>query len=1309
MSIHCTPDKPILVSPLDGATGIDPSTLLQAEVNDPQGDNLEVTFWGTMPDSADPFTVVVLPDTQKYFYTDDGTASLFEQQMQWIIQNRDAMNIVFVSHEGDIVDTVTDTSMWIESDRLFNLLDAADIPYGLLPGNHDMVVNYPNHDLTAYNTYFPAARYSDKPWYGGCFDGSNANNYQIIQASGQDLLFMHLEFWPSTDASRDVIAWANSVINAYPNHKVIITTHGYLDTTAARTVHVIGSTEYIWEELVRPNPNVYFVLCGHVHGEARRSDTVIDSDGSVRQVHQLLADYQTLDLGGLGWLRIMTFVPREDQVYVETYSPYLNAYQTDADSQFILDLPMGLGAGPIGTSQSEVPGIDSSVSVTWSGLEPASEYFWWVEATDPTLRTRMSDVWSFTTTAGPPPAAPSDLTAIAASSTAIQLAWTDNAINETGFRVEQSIDGSLFTPIATLSADSISTAVDGLTPESTYFFRVCAFHSDADSAFSNTATETTPAANRPPTALNQTVSCQEDAGIQITLAASDPDQAPLALTYTITAPPMNGYASQPNGAVVTYTPNNDFNGADSFSFVAFDGEDYSEPATITLDVAPMNDAPVAQDDSAETLMGTGITISPLANDTDIDGDLLLIEAVTQSVNGVVTLNPDQTSITYIPNSSFVGTDTIAYSVTDGALSSTAYIVVTVSKPTLFYDGFESGDLLTGGWTPESIASATTSAAFLGAYGAELKKTASLTKSLDCGGVTQVQFNYQRKVSGLANGEYFKVEYSLDSTTWIQVEATSGTSDWNLGSVLIEGISGLLQLRFSLNGNAGNDLAAIDEVEVVAFTSNTAPVTAADAYSTAEDTILAVAAPGLLGNDSDPDGDPLTASLSQAPINGTLDLNPDGSFTYTPMPDFFGADAFSYTATDGTAVSSETSVSIEVTAVNDPPNALDDSYSLDEGATLTLPAPGILANDTDPDGDALSTTLQSAPTNGSLSLNPDGSFTYTPADGFSGTDAFTYAVNDGALDSATATVTLVVNHVNHAPVTAADAYSTAEDTILAVAAPGLLGNDSDPDGDPITASLSQAPINGTLDLNPDGSFTYTPIPDFFGADTFSYTATDGTAVSSETSVSIEVTAVNDPPNALDDAYSLDEGATLTLPAPGILANDTDPDGDTLSTTLQTTPTNGSLSLNPDGSFTYTPADGFNGTDAFTYAVNDGALDSATATVILVVNPVATGGTLHVASIQVVALDLGKGLKQGYAEVVIVDSSGNPIEGAIVTGTFTEDITETQQSTTGTDGMAVFQTTTPASGRCHLTFTVDSVNLDGWLYDPTANVETSDINY
>lgn len=413
-----------------------------------------------------------------------------------------------------------------------------------------------------------------------------------------------------------------------------------------------------------------------------------------------------------------------------------------------------------------------------------------------------------------------------------------------------------------------------------------------------------------------------------------------------------------------------------------------------------------------------------------------------------------------------------------------------------------------------------------------------------------------------------------------------------------GYSGPDSFSYRASDGALNDIATVN----LTVDPNVAPVAGADAYQVDRNGSLTVnAAGGVLTNDADPDnssGGVLTATVVQGPQNGTLTFNADGSFVYTPNPGFYGSDSFSYTSSDGDDATPAT-VSINVVNHNALPDAVADAYELNKNGSLVVdPAGGVLANDTDTDS-ALTVEIVTGPRNGTLTLNADGSFTYVPNPGFHGIDTFHYRANDG-LDSDVATVTLTIHNVNTAPVPNADTYQLNENGSLTVAAAdGVLANDADLDGSPLTAQIRTQPGSGTLSLNADGSFSYTPNPGFVGTDSFTYFANDGSDTGFAT-VTLVVNAVNEAPTGVADAYAVTQNGTLTIDAAhGVLANDSDPDGDPISATLLASPQHGLFSLNTDGSFNYVPDTGYVGSDSFTYLLRDGTV-STPVTVTLSVN-------------------------------------------------------------------------------------------------------------
>ena len=278
----------------------------------------------------------------------------------------------------------------------------------------------------------------------------------------------------------------------------------------------------------------------------------------------------------------------------------------------------------------------------------------------------------------------------------------------------------------------------------------------------------------------------------------------------------------------------------------------------------------------------------------------------------------------------------------------------------------------------------------------------------------------------------------------------------------------------------------------------------------------------------------------------------------------------------------------------------------------------MANDTDPESNPLTASVVAQPANGTVTVNGDGSFTYTPTQGFNGSDSFTYRANDGTNNSNVGTVSITVTPLatNNAPVAINDGYTVVQNAVLTRnAAQGVLANDTDPESNPLTASVVAQPASGTVTVNGDGSFTYTPTQGFNGSDSFTYRANDGTNNSNVGTVSITVTPLvtNNAPVANNDSYSVAQNAVLTRnDVLGVLANDVDAEGSPLTVSIVDQPAHGSVTLNSNGSFTYTPTQGFSGSDSFTYRANDGTSNSNLATVsitVTVVNlpfgPVTTG--------------------------------------------------------------------------------------------------------
>ncbi len=365
-------------------------------------------------------------------------------------------------------------------------------------------------------------------------------------------------------------------------------------------------------------------------------------------------------------------------------------------------------------------------------------------------------------------------------------------------------------------------------------------------------------------------------------------------------------------------------------------------------------------------------------------------------------------------------------------------------------------------------------------------------------------------------------------------------------------------------------------------ANQAPVAQNQAVTTAEDTAKEIT---LVASDAD--GNPLTYSIVAQPTHGSLSAVAGNKVTYTPAANYSGPDSFTFKANDGTIDSNTATVSITVTAINDPPVAQNQTATTEEdtGKEITLVA-------TDVDSTTLTYSIVAQPAHGSLSAVAGNKVTYTPAANYNGADSFTFRANDGTHNSNIATVSITVTAVNDPPVAQNQSATTEEDTpkeITLVA--------TDVDSTTLTYSIVAQPTHGSLSVVAGNKVTYTPTADYFGTDSFTFRASDGTLNSNTATVSITVSAVNDPPVAQNQSVTTAENTAkeITLVA-------TDVDSTTLTYSILAQPQHGSLSAVSGNKVTYTPAADYSGADSFTFKANDGSTDSNTASVSITVSSV-----------------------------------------------------------------------------------------------------------
>jgi large repetitive protein len=661
-----------------------------------------------------------------------------------------------------------------------------------------------------------------------------------------------------------------------------------------------------------------------------------------------------------------------------------------------------------------------------------------------------------------------------------------------------------------------------------------------------------------------------------TLLANDFDAEGDQLSVAITQAPGNGELTlNPDGSR-TYTPDAGFTGTDQFGYVATDATGESFEAFVTIAVGvPANSTPQAADDPLSTPADTPLTFTAddlLANDFDADGDPLAPFFVSTPANGTLDYNGQDDTYTYTPNPGFTGTDTFYYTAYDGTSDSIPTLVtITVGEP--------------GGQNIPPVANDDTLSTAV---------DAPLTITRD---------------DLLGNDDDPDGDPAMLGGQLLE-QPDHGTlaTDQQTGNLIYTpdaGFEGVDHFTYQLfDGIDDSNIALVTITVGQPAVDNGVPVAGWDGLSAGVDSSLMFSDDGLLANDFDAEGDPLTVTVVAAPTHASLTVNPDGTRTYAPDAGFTGIDQFSYIASDGQADSGIAVVTVEVgVPANTAAVAEDDPFSTTVGTPLMFAPEDLVGNDFDADGDELSPLIISLPSNGTLDSDGVGNFVYTPDPGFEGTDTFVYSAYDGTADSIPATITITVGELtdNATPVPGYDTLATAADTPLTITQDDLLANDYDAEGDPLTVTVTVQPDHGSLTPNADGSYTYNTDTGYTGLDAFAYEVSDGQTTSDSygwVTIAVGVPA-NVAPVAADDPLSTPADTTLTFPETDLLANDIDAEGGELSIFIVDYPSHGSLGSDGQGNLVYTPDSGFTGIDTFVYTAYDGTADSTPATVTITV--------------------------------------------------------------------------------------------------------------
>ncbi|HHC7396060.1 TPA: tandem-95 repeat protein, partial [Vibrio parahaemolyticus] len=599
--------------------------------------------------------------------------------------------------------------------------------------------------------------------------------------------------------------------------------------------------------------------------------------------------------------------------------------------------------------------------------------------------------------------------------------------------------------------------------------------------------------------------------------------------------PKNGTVIVNNDGTVTYTPDDNYVGKDTFTYVVTSGG-VSESTTVTVNVTPVNDAPVAKDDIATTQEDTAVTIDVLPNDTDVDGDKLSIQSATvPEAQGKVEIVDGK--LVFTPAENFNGDAEITYTVTDGELTDEAKVTVTVNPvndaPTIKVDAVES--------ITEDAVSTDTVVATLTVRDTDTSED-QLTVSLE----------------NNSNG-YFVLVGDEVKLTQAGVDAVNNDElnlkDLTISASVSDGVNPTANDSDSLIVNRVNDAPTIKVDAVESITE--------DAVNT--DTVVAT----LTVRDTDTSEDQLTVSLENN-SNGYFVLVGDEVKLTQAGVDAVNNDelnlkdlTISASVSDGVNPTANDSDSLIVNRVNDAPtveNAIADQELSEDFATYTIDL-----NDAFKDSDSALNFSVSGNSNVLVSIE-NGIATISPTADWNGSETLTFTATDPSGESISQTVNFTV-----APVAdiVADKATVVEDTPTIIK---VLGNDTfEGDGKVVSLDINNGPANGTVSVNPDGSVTYTPNDNYVGKDTFTYVVTSG-GVSESTTVEVNVTPVNDAPVAKDDIATTQEDTAVTI---DVLPNDTDVDGDKLSIQSASVPeAQGKVEI-VDGKLVFTPAENFNG--------------------------------------------------------------------------------------------------------------------------------------
>ncbi|PKQ62751.1 hypothetical protein BZG02_11115 [Labilibaculum filiforme] len=702
-------------------------------------------------------------------------------------------------------------------------------------------------------------------------------------------------------------------------------------------------------------------------------------------------------------------------------------------------------------------------------------------------------------------------------------------------------------------------------------------------------------------------------------------------------------------AGLKFTPKPGANGTVNLEWNGEDGTEYGAD-NATFSFTYINSIPTVADfskpavdeDSNVIFTATDFSTEPTVfSDVDIYDDLDEIQIKSLPFNGTLELDgvavtdeqiisvADLGKLVYIPNPNFDGTDSFTWKGNDGtdyssSTSTVSLFVNAVNDPPVAQDDSFNTD-------------------------------------------EDVQLSGNLKAN---NGNGLDTDVDSDPDDFIYTITDGGTASTN-GTILVNAdgtftyepnpdFFGVVSFTYQVCDDASTPLVQECVTATVTITVdpiNDTPLAVDDDLWLKEDASISG---NVFDNDEKLVDTPVVIVSNTDPANGTLVLNADGTFTYTPNSGYFGDDSFTYTLRDADGEESTATVSVVVDPLDYEPIANDDFDTINEDETSSG---DLLSNDEDLINPPVVVISNTNPANGTVVVNADGTYIYTPNPDFNGIDTFTYTIEDADGDQDTATVSITVNPVNDTPIAVNDTNTVDEDTPVSA---NVLDNDTNLGDGPVTVVSNTDPANGTVVVNADGTYTYTPDEGFFGTDTFEYTLEDADGEQSTATITITVNSVNDVPLGVDDVNSTDENTVVTG---NVLTNDSDVDGDLLTvveingetalvgTNIQLSG-GGILRLNADGTYEFDPNGMYEylNTDeeayeSFTYVLNDGTENGNEVSVVITIvgvndAPIADDDQIDALDNEEVRIDVLDGDFDADGDDLIVSIVTDPIYGDVI---------------------------------------------------------------